>query len=107
MKFSNENSDIIVHHFEMELKEEGISEEELITLLAQQIDYLLEKRTEHFFNLMYRLDIDERKVAKALSPVSDELPAVALAKLIIERQKQKNATKAKYKSDSSDWNFDF
>ncbi len=107
MKFSKQNTDIIVHHFEMEPAEDGISEEKLIALLAKQVDYLLERRTEHFFNIMYRLDIDERKVTKALSPSSDEIPAYALARLIVERQKQKNDTKQKYKSDTEGWSFDF
>ena len=48
-------------------------------------------------SLMYRLDISEGKVRYALSPFCEEEPALALANLIINRQKQRNLSKSEYK----------
>ena len=64
------------------------------------IDYQLEM----LLSLMYRLDVDERKVAAALSPLAPELPAIAIARLVLERQKQRIFTKQKYKQETNwDW----
>jgi hypothetical protein len=107
MNFNKNNADIIVNNFEVAFGDELISRERLTTMLMEQIEYFIERRTEYFFNLMYRLDIDERKVRKALQPGENENPIRALADLIIDRQIQKNKTRAKYSDGGGEWAFDF
>lgn len=93
-------TDLIKRDFELEeVPEEGISEEELLNALANRIAYLIEYRLEFLLSLMYRLDVPESKVNLALSPLSGEAPNVALAKLVLERQKQRAYTKKYYKPD--------
>ncbi|MCB0584494.1 MAG: hypothetical protein KDD06_04100, partial [Phaeodactylibacter sp.] len=56
-------------------------------------------RLEFLLSLMYRLDIDEKKVHFALSPYSEEPANIALSRLILERQKQRAFTKQHYKQE--------
>lgn len=92
-------SALIRRDFELEANGELITEEELLRLLANQIAYMIEYQLELLLSLMYRLDIPEDKVHLALSPRSAEAPNVALAKLVIARQKQRAYTKLKYKPE--------
>lgn len=88
----------IIKEFEIEkVKGEQLTEEELLHLLEQQVAYYIERRLEFLLSSMYRLDIDEKLVRAALLP-SSPIPAnIAIAKLILERQKQRIYTKQFYK----------
>lgn len=110
MDLPKDSTDLIVKDFELETTRETLSEEELLDLLAERIAYLLENRIEFLFSLMYRLDIAESKVNFALSPFSPDPPAYGVAKLVLDRQKQRNLTKQQYRSkppgeDSVDWDW--
>lgn len=88
---------LVRRDFELESKAGLIDEEELQRLLANQIAYMIEYQLELLLSTMYRLDIPEDKVHLALSPLSSEPPNIALAKLVIERQKQRAYTKLTHK----------
>ncbi len=98
---------LIVQKFELESTDEKLSEEELFDLLADQIAYMIEYRMEFLLSLMYRLDVDEAKINFALSPFCQDPANVALAKLVLERQKQRMHTKRTFKpedfQDGEDW----
>jgi hypothetical protein len=89
--------ELIIKDFELESVKEGLTEEELFDILANQIAYMIERQLEMLMSLMYRLDIDEKKVNYALSPFSPDPPNIGIAKLVLERQKQRVFTKAYYK----------
>lgn len=89
--------ELIVKDFELENINEGLTEEELFDLLANQVAYMIEHQLEMLMSLMYRLDIDEKKVNFALSPFSPEPANIGIAKLVLERQKQRIFTKSFYK----------
>ena len=95
---------IIVRDFEMEAKqaEEELTEEELLRLLADRITWLIEYRMEYLLSLLYRLDVKEEKVHFALSPACPEPANVAIAKLVLERQKARVRTKQQYRQDQID-----
>lgn len=94
----DETSALIVRDFEIETKEERTyTEEELFDLLANQIAYMIEYRLEFLLSLMYRLDIAEEKVNHALSPFAEDPANVGLARLVLDRQKQRAFTKKFYK----------
>jgi hypothetical protein len=99
---------LVRRDFELESKVDLIDEEELQRLLANQIAYMIEHQLELLLSTMYRLDIPEDKVHLALSPLSSEAPNVALAKLVIERQKQRAHTKLTYKPEDlgDGWSWD-
>lgn len=88
---------LIVRDFEIENAPEQLSEEELFNILANEVAYMIEHRLEFLLSLMYRLDIDEKKVNFALSPVAPDPANIGLAKLVWERQKQRAFTKKYYK----------
>ncbi len=94
--------DLIARDFELEAQEETLSEDVLLSLLADQIAYMIEARMEFLLSLMYRLDIDEKKVNEALSPAGEEPANWALARLVLERQKQRAFTKKHYKQGNLD-----
>lgn len=97
------HKDIILQQFELSFDEQ-LQDEELLESLSDRIAHLLMYEMESFMTLMYRMDISEKKVATALSPNQAEAPNVALAKLVIERQMERMATKKKYKqAPLNDW----
>lgn len=93
---------LVVQDFDPERAEPVLTEEQLLVFLSEQIAYLIEYKLEFLMSLMYRLDVDERKVDYALSPAGEELPHIALAKLVLERQKQRIFTKQHYRQQHPD-----
>lgn len=71
-----------------------ISEQEIIKQLTQRVVRLLEGDAESFFQLMYRLDISEKKLTGVLD---DENVAEKIAYLIYERQIQKIISRKEHK----------
>ena len=70
----------------------------LLSAIAERVSHLLVHEPDLLFSYMYRLDIDQDKIEQALIPDYD--PAeLRLARLILDRQKQRMATKARYKVD--------
>ena len=84
----------LIHH-DFALPETGaeVSQDDLLRLLADHIDYLLQHRMEWLLSLLYRLDVSEAKVNAALPPAAPEPANVGLARLIFERQLQRAFTK--------------
>ncbi len=102
-----ETAALIARDFEMEIGEETLTEEALLQVLADHIAYWIDHKLEFLLSLMYRLDIDERKVNAALSPYAEEPANLSIARLVLERQKQRIFTKKYYKQQNSDnWNWD-
>lgn len=97
-----QTSQLIARDLGLELGEEPITEQELFDLVANEVAYMLEHRLETLFSLLYRLDVSEEQTRKALSPESEESPNIYIARLIIERQKQRIFTKQHYKQPKSD-----
>mgnify|MGYP005853146317 CR=1 FL=1 len=97
---------LIVRDFELAPIEEVLDEAQLLALLSEHIAYLIDHRLEFLLSLMYRLDIDERKVNRALSPGHAEPAQLALARLVLERQQQRILTKQQYRQapiDDAEW----
>ena len=74
-----------------------LTEADLVWWLGERIADLLQHRTEYLFNLFYCFDVDEAKMHAALLPTALDAPNIGLAKLLIERQKQRIFTKNFYK----------
>lgn len=93
--------ELITRDFELETtqEQEEITEEVLFQLLSNRIAYMIEYQLEFLLSLMYRLDISEEKVNAALSPTAPEPPNTGLARLVLERQKQRAFTKQFYKQE--------
>ncbi len=106
MSINQDSTALIVRNFELETDTSTVNEEELLRLLTERIAYMIEHKLDFLLSLLYRLDVDEGKINFALSPLAPDPPAVGLAKLVMERQRQRLATKEKYRQkDSDEWDW--
>ena len=97
------NQNIILRDFEIEIpSDEEPSEEELFQHLCDRIAWMIEYNMEYLLSLLYRNDILEHKIHFALSPHEKDPANVALAKLVMERQKERMETKKKYGKQNSE-----
>lgn len=78
---------------------ETLSESDLYDAIRGRVTYLLETNPELLMSYLYRLDVLEHKINAILAPTSTVAPIEGLSRLILERQKERIATKKKYKSD--------
>ena len=71
--------------------------DELHAQLVIVISYLLDKDFNRLLNAVYRIDISEQKLQKALSVDPPNMVAPSIATLILERELQKVETRKKYR----------
>ena len=84
---------------------EPADEAAMLDLIAARVSELIADEPDLLFSYMYRLDIDQDKIEEALIP-GNETVEMQLARLILTRQKQRLATKARYKVDPIDgWEY--
>ncbi|MEN0047694.1 MAG: hypothetical protein AAF806_11600 [Bacteroidota bacterium] len=95
-------NDLIIRDFQLEDQQVPESEEAMLDWMSDYVAYLIESRLEYLMSTMYRMDISEAAVQKALSPLNSEPANVTVARLIIERQKQRVFTKGFYKQEELD-----
>lgn len=93
---------LILRDFQLEEREMPNSEEALLDWLADYVAYCIEKKMEYLMSLMYRMDISEEAVHFALSPLNQEPANLSIAKLILNRQKDRVHTKAFYQQEDLD-----
>jgi hypothetical protein len=72
-----------------------VSEEEILKQLAKRVTVLIDQGPETFFQLMYRLDISEKKLNGVMQ---EEYVAENIARLIYDRQFQKIQSRQLFKS---------
>ncbi|MFT5913330.1 MAG: hypothetical protein ACI9XO_004877 [Paraglaciecola sp.] len=94
IEFSKKETHSVLNKFEIDLKGDTPSEKELFEMLCDQIAYMIEYRMEFLLSLLYRNDILEHKISFALSPHCPNPANIALAKLVMERQRKRIETKA-------------
>jgi len=85
---------------------DNISEEELYKVIKARVEVMLDTEPELLMSYLYRLDILEVKIKAVLSKGSPLPPVEGLSRLILERQKERTATKKKYKQgpiEGWDW----
>lgn len=75
------------------------SEQELLALLADRIAEMLEQRPEYLMSMLYRLDVLEEKIHPVMRPDAPEPANWGLARLVLERQKQRLETKKTVKPE--------
>lgn len=80
-----------------------LDEPALLDLFTARVEELMRDDLDLLFSSLYRLDVEEYKIQRALRS-ADMPPARGIAKLIIERQKERLKTRMKYGSNSQkDW----
>jgi hypothetical protein len=81
-------------HFELVTTDgPALSEAELLAMLTQRVTEMFETQPDFLMSLLYRLDVEESKINRAMHPSAPEPATVGLARLVLERQKQRFETK--------------
>lgn len=89
------------------LVEESKDEAALLQLITLYVQELIDKDFEKLLQTLYRIDIPDFKVKRAVEQSSPGDAPKIIAQLILEREKQKVATRANYKSKGEDdWIFE-
>ena len=87
-------------------KKDSHSDKEMIKLLADKVAQMLDEDPELLMSYLYRLDILEEKINAVLHQPKGLSVPFGLATLIWERQKERIATKKRYKQDPIEgWEF--
>jgi len=94
-----ETREMIIQDFGLDIPGEGMDEAALFQILADAVAYMIEHRIDFLMSLLYRLDVLEPHINHALSPLCLDPANIALAKLIMERQKQRVQTKMDYRKN--------
>ena len=96
---------LISEHLLVETSSGSSEEKAFLEMIAKRVEELLESNMELFLNHLYRMDVSEKKVALALAGTEGEPENVymALARLILARQKERLETRQKYRQESSDF----
>lgn len=81
------------------------SEQVFIDMIAERVAELMESNMELFINHLYRMDVDERKVNRALllAEDSDESVYHVFARLIYARQQERLESRKKFKQSDMDF----
>lgn len=107
--FDAESTALLATSFEIDGSTDKVTEEELLFVLSERIGYLIDHKFDFLMHLMYRFDVLEHKIRDAISPTNEDPANVALAKLVIDRQKERIILRQKYKSpeieDLDGWEF--
>lgn len=74
-----------------------ISREDLIRLVAEEVQYLIDHNLDKLWNLLYRIDVPEKKVKEVIATMPYASHAAKIAELIVTRQEEKVETRKKYK----------
>lgn len=83
-----------------------VDETVLLSAIIDRVTWMMKYDTNLLMSYLYRLDILEHKINAALTPGNPLTVEEALAVLILERQKERVATKKKYKQDPIEgWEF--
>lgn len=97
-----QTSAFVKKDFEVESMPEDVTEDELIDFLERFVLDLIDRNLEKLFWALYRLDINEQKVHRALMPTAKEPPHKVIAKLIFDREMQKAKTRIEYAQKESE-----
>jgi hypothetical protein len=80
---------------------ESVTEEELILLLSTKINDLIQNDFSSLLTLLYRIDVDERKLKAMLQQNPDSDAGLLIAHMVLDRQKQKQATRKQFREDQN------
>ena len=77
-------------------------EAEWFQLLTGRIDYLIQTDFNKLVHILYRLDINEAKLSKMLQEHPGTDAAEIIARMIVERQREKIQSRAAFKNPGDD-----
>ena len=93
MPILEETTALIVRDLNLTTPTSIPDEAALLDYLSEVVAHMIAHKLDLLMSTLYRLDVDEKKIQQALLPGQKDSADVALAKLIIERQKKRIETK--------------
>lgn len=82
------------------------NEDDMIALITQYVQELIDYDFEKLLLLLYRIDVNESKVKKAIDANGPNLAAKSIAQLIFNREKEKMETRQRFNDNqTNDWEF--
>ncbi|MFZ9661792.1 MAG: hypothetical protein ACO29O_07935 [Chitinophagaceae bacterium] len=76
-----------------------ISEDELAFALAEHINDMIVHNLPKLIQLLYRIDISEKKLKEMLAQHKNYEAGMIIARMVIDRQKEKAKSREKFKQD--------
>jgi hypothetical protein len=76
-----------------------LSEKDLLLMLSEKINHLIQSDFNSLLTILYRIDIDEKKLKATLQQNPDEDAGLLIAEMVLSRQKQKLATRKRFRAD--------
>jgi hypothetical protein len=73
-------------------------EDHLKSYISNLVSQMIESNFERFLNQMYILDVSEKRLNEIISTSNPEDVSLKIAELIIDREKEKNFWREKYKT---------
>jgi hypothetical protein len=105
---TEETRNLIATPFDLPTANLPQGEEALLAVLSERIAEMLEGEPDYLMSLLYRLDVLEAKILPVIAASAPEPPHIGLARLVLERQKQRLATKRSVRVEPlDDSGFDF
>ncbi len=94
-EIENITRELVCRDFELE---ESTGYEELRELLLQKIVYLLINDLPGLWNILYRIDVNERKLKQVFETEQATEIAPQITDLILQRFREKALTRVKYRA---------
>lgn len=79
---------------------ENVSEQEGRIKLSEKINHLILNDFESLIRILYRLDVDEKKLRNILQQNPDKDAGLLIADLIIEREQKKAETRKMFRQEN-------
>ncbi|MXV37734.1 hypothetical protein GO491_03425 [Flavobacteriaceae bacterium Ap0902] len=76
--------------------DENQDDQKQFNAMVKHVDYLIQYDFNKLLNILYRVDVSEEKLKQALSENEKSKASVVISLLLIEREIQKRAFRAKY-----------
>ena len=86
----------VLHELDISLTHENQDWDELLAAITQQVAFMLTNKSEALMQALYRLDVREYKLRAVLDHEAPEKWAASIARLIVEREKERLMWRQKY-----------
>jgi hypothetical protein len=86
----------VLHELDISLPHENPDWDELLAAITQQVAFMLTNKSEALMQALYRLDVREYKLRAVLDHEAPEKWAASIARLIVEREKERLMWRQKY-----------
>ena len=84
----NDSFELIYNDLNLEGKE-TLTDAQLLEIISDRVAWFLENDKDLLLSYLYRLDVEESKIDRALSPMDVDPPNIAIGKLILTPRRRR------------------